>query len=112
MLGHAYSLPGSYTVTVTAVDDDGAAASDNITVNVVSGCPTLPGLPASAGDLDGDGLCEDINGNGRLDFDDVAEFFEHLNSVEVQSNISKFDFNGTGTVAMDDIVHLFGKLLS
>ena len=112
VLGHAYSLPGSYTVTVTAIDDDGAAASDTITVNVVSGCPTLPGLPAPAGDLDGDGLCEDINGNGRLDFDDVAEFFEHLNSVEVQSNISKFDFNGTGTVDMDDIVHLFGKLLS
>lgn len=111
-LSHSYTKAGSYTITATATDSTGVSASDTIIVTVTLACPTLPGLSLPALDNNGDGLCEDLNGNGRLDFDDVAEFFEHLSSVEIQSNPLKFDFNGSGAVDMDDIVQLFAVLLS
>ena len=35
------------------------------TLAVMIGCPTLPGATTSAQDMDDDGRCEDVNGNGR-----------------------------------------------
>ena len=58
-------------------------------------------------DLDGDGLAEDINSNGRLDFADIVALFVHLDSDEVQNNAAVFDFGGNGTVDMADVVALF-----
>lgn len=83
-----------------------------MTVTVASKCPTLPRLSVPSADGSGNGLCEDISGNGRLDLDDVAEFFEHLDSIEIQLNSSKFDINGSGAVDIDDIVNLFGQIVS
>ena len=40
--------------------------------------PTLPGMTSPVQDLDGDGLAEDINGNGRLDFADLVVLFDNL----------------------------------
>ncbi|MFQ5874597.1 MAG: PKD domain-containing protein, partial [Dehalococcoidia bacterium] len=111
-LNHIYTDAGVYTATVTITDDDGAAGSDTIGVHVIHTYPTLPGMSSPAQDLDGDGRAEDINGNGRLDFDDVVEFFKHMDSPAVQDNPGDFDFNGNDVVDMDDIVELFYKLVS
>ena len=76
-------------------------------------CPTLTlsGIVAQSRDLRGDGLCEDINGNGRLDFNDVVMFFENLNTPEVQGNWRVFDFNSNGGVDMGDVIVLFEKFV-
>ncbi len=106
-LGHVYGTPGQYTVTVTVADDDSGTGSASFVVTVVPSCPTLPGMESPAQDLDSDGLCEDVNGNGRLDFADVRDFFRHLDSPEVQGNQEAFDFNGNGRVDMADVKVLF-----
>lgn len=73
--------------------------------------PTLPGMNAPAQDLDGDGLAEDINGNGRLDFADVTVLYDSIDSPAVQDNWSAFDFDGDGLVNMGDVTELFGMLV-
>ena len=73
--------------------------------------PTLPGMSAPAQDLDGDGLAEDTNGNGRLDFADVVALFNHLDSSAVQDNETVFDFDGNGSVDSSDVVALFDMLV-
>ena len=71
------------------------------------GFPTLPGMTSPARDLDGDGLADDVNGNGRLDFADIVVFFENIDSPEVQDNASAFDFNGNGAADLADVTALF-----
>ena len=58
-------------------------------------------------DADGDGLFEDLNGNGRLDIDDVVRFYLDINSDELSSEIEKYDFNFNGRIDDGDIVQLF-----
>ena len=60
-----------------------------------------------AGDLDGDGRYEDVNGNGRADFDDAVELFDGMEAVDDES---KYDFDGNGRLDFTDVVSLFGSL--
>lgn len=67
--------------------------------------------PVSAGtfnpvDLDGDGLYEDLNGNGFLDFDDIVLYCDNLETLDPE----KFDFNGNGIVDFVDITILYDLL--
>lgn len=67
--------------------------------------------PVSAGtfnpvDLDGDGLYEDLNGNGFLDFDDIVLLYDNLETVDQK----KYDFNGNGIVDFDDVTTLYYRL--
>jgi len=61
-------------------------------------------------DPDGDGLYEDINGNGGIDFNDVVMLFNYLEWVESNQPITNFDFNGNGRIDFNDIIKLFEKL--
>ena len=62
-------------------------------------------------DPDGDGLYEDINANGRMDFDDVVQFFKYLEWIESnQPNPLLFDFNTNGRIDFDDIRKLFNEV--
>lgn len=57
-------------------------------------------------DLDGDGLFEDINGDGSLTFEDVRIFSFNVSSQVVQENWQLFDFDSDGDVDFDDAVAL------
>lgn len=57
-------------------------------------------------DLDGDGLCGDVNGNGRLDFDDAVSLARNVDSDVIQDNWGMFDFNVNGRADFDDAVTL------
>jgi PKD repeat protein len=62
-------------------------------------------------DLDGDGLYEDLNGNGRLDFDDVVCLFENFDILGAHPLIAAcFDFNHNGRLDFADVVALFNAL--
>jgi len=61
-------------------------------------------------DPDNDGLFEDINGNGRKDFNDVVVFFNYLEWVEGSEPVSNFDFNGNERIDFNDIIKLFEEL--
>ena len=65
---HDYADYGVYQVSVTISDDDGSATVGVFSVEIRHVCPQHTGLPAPSTDLNGDYKCEDVNGNGRLDF--------------------------------------------
>ena len=70
----------------------------------------LPGFVDSPTDPDGDGLYEDLNGNGGLDFNDVVQLFKYLEWIEANEPNSLFDFNGNGRLDFADIVELFKEV--
>lgn len=53
-------------------------------------------------DLDGDGLFEDINGDGKVTFEDVRLFGFNVSSRVVQENWRLFDFDRDGDADFDD----------
>ena len=70
----------------------------------------FPGLNDSPKDPDGDGKYEDINGNGRKDFNDVVVFFNNIEWVSDNQSIHNFDLNGNGRIDFNDIIKLFEEL--
>ncbi|AWB28251.1 anti-sigma factor domain-containing protein [Halococcoides cellulosivorans] len=58
-------------------------------------------------DIDGDGLHEDLNGNGRLDFVDVNTFYQHSDEAVLSDHETAYDFSEDGTVDMQDVMALF-----
>ncbi|MFA5296467.1 MAG: dockerin type I domain-containing protein [Methanoregulaceae archaeon] len=68
------------------------------------------GLPT---DPDGDGFSEDVNGNGRMDFDDVVVFYRNIEWVRNYSPVGAgpYDFNGNGRIDLNDVVLLFKEVI-
>ena len=102
-------------ITVTKMDDDnGYPINPNTIPGVVEvppPCSPFPSCTNPPTDSDGDGLCEDINGNGRLDFNDVVVFFNNLEWAERQPiECWCYDFNGNGRIDFDDVKKLFDKI--
>jgi len=99
------------SVTVTAMDDDdGEAMSpeterEQLLVSELE--PLADELPR---DLDGDGVYEDVDGDGRRSYNDVTTFFEHLNEDTVTEHTAAYDFNGNGRVDYQDVVTLFERV--
>jgi PKD repeat protein len=97
------------TVSVSRIDDDSGSPIDvqteNGTVSVTEQPPLAEGLNPPT-DQDNDGVFEDLNGNGRVDFNDVVILFENLPDAEVPFQ----DVNGNGRIDFDDIVELFKEI--
>ena len=70
----------------------------------------LPGRTDPPTDPDGDGIIEDMNGNGIKDFNDVVLFFKQMEWVQANEPVSLFDFNGNSFIDFNDIVRLFKEL--
>jgi PKD repeat protein len=73
---HTYTVAGTHTVSLTAshpYDSDTETKPAYITIAVLQ---PFPGLALIPRDLAGTGLYTDINGNGRLDFDDVIILYQ------------------------------------
>jgi len=95
---------------INRLDDDMGYPIDVIIQNAtlkVLYLPPLPGIPNPPTDPDDDGLFEDLNGNGGIDFDDIVEYFQHLEWIEENYPVEAVDFNGNGLIDFDDIVELF-----
>jgi PKD repeat protein len=59
---------------------------------------------------DGDGICEDLNGNTRLDFADVVLYFNQMEWIAVNEPASAFDLNRNGRIDFADITALFNEV--
>ena len=108
-------IPGNTNVVITveSMDDDGGNQINSNIINTqleVISVTTFPTMSLPPTDPDGDGLYEDINGNGRIDFDDVVKYFNYLEWIPNNEPIPSFDFNGNGRIDFDDIVKLFNKV--
>ncbi|GAB3040636.1 cellulase family glycosylhydrolase [Natronobiforma cellulositropha] len=105
----------AYVAGVSAIGTDGAASPlETISVSTEGGEDSVDldvtGDGNPAGDLTGDGLYEDVTGDGQLGFNDVVTFFEEHDGDVVQSNVEYFDFSGSGSVGFNDVVALFERL--
>jgi secreted PhoX family phosphatase len=108
------------TVDVYTMDDDNGATIEpqQRPGIVVTGPPPVGGGSGSDGgdggapptDPDGDGLYEDVNGNGRLDYDDIVTLFEALEDDSTRLNGAAFDFNDNGRLDYDDVVELYTEV--
>lgn len=95
------------TVSETVTATPTANATPTITPTGLRALPGAAGLPA---DPDGDGLYEDVNGNGRTDFADVVLLFNSLEWLAANEPAGLFDANGNGRVDFGDVSALFERL--
>jgi PKD repeat protein len=97
------------SVVNATIDDDGGRPVAVVVkpgVVYVSGCPR-PVAGVMPRDLNGDGFYEDLNGNGRLDYDDVVRLFRYFDDPAIRECWQLYDFNRNGRLDYDDIVALF-----
>lgn len=108
---HTYTTAGTHTVALTAshpYDSDTETKTSYITVAVLQPFPGLANIPR---DLAGNGLYTDINGNNRLDYNDLTVFFQHLAWAKTAQPIACFDFNGNGWLDYNDVITLFSTIM-
>jgi len=106
---HTYSAAGTYTVRLTITGASGSSdyAEMPAYVTVSSGVIALPGLTNPPTDPNGDGLYEDLNGNGHKDFNDVFLLYTKMNWIKNNEPVALFDFNGNGHLDFNDVYVLF-----
>jgi hypothetical protein len=88
----------------------GATASGYSVVYIPSSTVPFPGKTNPPTDPDGDGIYEDMNGNGIKDFQDVVLFFKQMEWVQANEPVALFDFNHNGNIDFNDIVRLFKEI--
>jgi secreted PhoX family phosphatase len=95
-------------IEITEMDDEGGNAIDAEPREgvLVTGPPSVTGGQAPT-DVDGDGHYEDLNGNGRMDYEDIEILFSNFDADSVTMNKSAYDFNENGRLDFDDIVSLY-----
>ncbi|HWQ64773.1 MAG TPA: S8 family serine peptidase [Methanospirillum sp.] len=79
------------------------------TLSALSGSSVsaLPGQSNKPKDLNGDGVYDDINGNGRRDYADVSLYFQYLDWIKSNEPVTAFDISGNGRIDYSDVVKLF-----
>jgi hypothetical protein len=83
---HAYSLPGSYTVTVMVSDGHGGSVTGSVTVEVIADKPG------------------DLNGDLVVNVDDLVLVTSHYGREEGQAGwVPEADANGDGIVSVLDL---------
>jgi hypothetical protein len=115
------------TVVFAVETPDGTVALDSVDLGtageVVEVSLTFPGGTFAEIDVNGDGnlakdttgngLLNDVDGDGSFDIFDVQTLFNELGSDRVQSNPAAFNFNGDedpGGVTIFDVQGLFNRL--
>jgi PKD repeat protein len=118
--GNVWAFPNGTGFSQTHPDDDGDGFCDDAFVTAQGAVDYLPlampavapvpggtGLPTS---IAGNGLYDDVNGNGRKDFADIVLYFNQMGWIAANEPISAFDFNGNGRIDFADVVWLFNNL--
>jgi len=111
---------GSYTISVTVIDDEGTSDSCDFSLTVTAplsngeGGETapspLPNQPAPPMDLNGNGLYEDLNGDGEFTLEDIILFSNYIESTAVQGYSGAYDYNEDGSVDLLDAYALGSQL--
>jgi hypothetical protein len=106
------SADGRQTYVMAAIQNpDGTTSAPSNVVVLEQGQPPGPGpvgdLPNAPTDPDGDGVYEDVNGDGQVDVGDAQALFTNTEDPVVQNNVDAFDFNGDGIVDVGDAQALF-----
>jgi endoglucanase len=101
-------------VAVQAIDNDnGNAISVSTTMSTLS-VGTGTNIEEIAGNMptniDDDPVYEDLNGNGRLDYNDIVVFINNMDSSAMTDHAAAYDFNGNGQIDFADVVSMFQEV--
>jgi PKD repeat protein len=110
----SFNKSGNYTVKLTVQNTYSSDTEIKVDyIRVSSLVKPFPGQINEPTDPDGDYLYEDINGNGRLDYDDVVIYYENMQWIRDQLDvgIEPYDYNGNGRIDYDDVVLLYWEVL-
>lgn len=72
--------------------------------------PVFPSYTNPPTDPNHDGLYEDINGNGNLDFSDVVTYYDNMDWIVTNAPVASFDYNKNSLIDFNDVVMLYDKL--
>ena len=106
---HTFATAGNYTVNLTATNQWGSNSKTSIITVTSAGPAVFPGCIKLPTDPDHDGLYEDINGNGDLEFTDCVIFNNNLDMV-TPDQIKYYDFNHNGDIEYADAVLLYNMI--
>jgi plastocyanin len=108
--------PANVSITVESMESDPDQETDRkpyqLTTETTGGqfavlnIPTIGDSTVRPSDTDDDGVYEDVNGNGEIDYNDVVSLYNNLDSESVQGNVDAFDLDGNGAASYNDIVQL------
>jgi PKD repeat protein len=110
----SFTKSGNYTVKLTVQNTYSSDTEIKVDyIRVTSFVKPFPGQTNEPTDPDGDYLYKDINGNGRLDYDDVVIYYENMQWIRDQFDvgIEPYDYNGNGRIDYDDVVLLYWEVL-
>jgi PKD repeat protein len=99
-----------FNVTVNELDDDlgNPIVTNNVpaTITVVRLLP-FPNKNKPPTDPFEDQVYWDVNGNGKIDFNDVTVFFKNMQWIRDNQYVPFFDYNSNGLIDFDDLIELF-----
>jgi hypothetical protein len=107
-LSHTYSAGGNYTVTLTVSNAGGSTSTAKAGYIMVP--KILPGQSKQPTDPKNEGLYGDLNGNARLDFNDLQVYFAQMTWIQSNEPIPLFDYNHNGRIDFNDLQLLFRKM--
>jgi hypothetical protein len=102
---HGVAVPStetSRTAQITITENATNGGNGNVTAPVVDGTTTT--------DPDGDGLYEDLNGDGDFTIIDVSVFLDAYTGDDVMDNTEQFDFNDDDSITITDVAELLNEL--
>lgn len=108
---HIYSSAGTYTITLTVTNSAGSNTfrwTNYITA--ISTVVALPGQTPPPTDPNGDGLYEDLNGDGEIEFPDLQLYFVQMDWIASNEPLAAFDYSRNGDIDFPDLQALFAKI--
>jgi PKD repeat protein len=74
--------------------------------------PTVPGGEDTPGDVDDDGVYEDVNGDGEVTVADVQALWDSRDDPSITANPEFYDFNDDGVFDVVDVQALFDLVVN
>ncbi len=103
-------LATPFGVVIDSAGNVYVAERDSHRVQIFAPVLLAPGGAGIPTDTDGDGMCDDVNGNERKDFADVVLYFNQMTWIAANEPMAAFDYNGNGRIDFADVVWLFNHL--
>jgi hypothetical protein len=104
----------TYTGELQATANNGDATDAGKVGVTIAGPSALDGFDNPPLDPDGDGVFEDLDGDGQITLQDVQLYYDEVlnkrNSAYVQDNVKYFDKNGDERISLGDLQQIFEQV--